>query len=193
MDFRAFETPRLQKFHARVRDRLAKDDANRNARKPFGIRSDPDWRRASDAIEAELQRRAVPVQRIDWSDPPPALELQLQLEHELDSPQPSVIHHDELLLQFFTYHYLDWAKHNLVLRENESEDAIFISARIVRVLEEIVGAERLHDFLACWADQENIEILGPHKLLRAEEPCVKVLGFMVQTELQHGKSVGKLT
>jgi hypothetical protein len=180
MDFRSFETPRLQEFHARVRDRLAKDDANRNARKRFGIRSDPDWRRASDAIEAELQRRAVPVQRIDWSEPRPALELELQHDHELDSPPPSVIHHDELLLQFFTYHYLDWARHHLVLRENECEDAVFISARTLRVLEDIVGAERLRDFLARCAAEENVEILGPHKLLRAEEPCVKILSFMFE-------------
>ncbi len=70
--------------------------------------------------------------------------------------------------------------HHWVLNESEDEEAIFISARTLRVLEDIVGAERLRLCLGRWAAEEYIEILGPHKLLRAEEPCVKIRSYIVE-------------
>lgn len=175
MNIWEFPTPRLQEFHAKVREGLAKDDANPNSIKHFSVRSDPDWRQVSDAIEDELQKRAVPVQCIEWTE---STEPHRELELGLNAPPPSTTDHETLLWRFFTQYYHDWALRDSVLHETEDEEAIFISARTMRVLENVFGAERLRHCLARWAAEGDIKILGPHKLLRPDEPCVQILGYV---------------
>lgn len=175
MNIWEFSTPRLQEFHAKVRKCLAKDDANPNSTKHFGVRSDPDWRQVSDAIETELQQRGVPVRFIDWKE---RTEPHRELELGLDPPPASAIDYENLLWRFFTQYYHDWALRDSVLHETEDEEAIIVSARTMRVLENVFGAERLRLCLARWAADGDIKVLGPHKLLRPDEPCVQILGYV---------------
>ena len=46
------------------------------------------------------------------------------------------------------------------------------------MLESVLGAELLRHSLARWAADGSIKVLGPHKLLRADEPCVKILDYV---------------
>jgi hypothetical protein len=175
MNIWEFPTPRLLEFHMKVRECLAKDDANPNSIKHFGVRSDPDWRQVSDAVEAELQQRGVPVRCIDWKE---STEPHRELELGLDPTPPLTTDHETLLWRFFTQYYHDWALRDSILHETEAEEAIIVSARTMRVLENVFGAERLRLCLARWAADGDIKVLGPHKLLRPDEPCVQILGYV---------------
>lgn len=66
MNIPGFSTPTLVEFHAKVRECLAKDDANPNQDKLYGVRTYADWKAFATAIEAELLARQVPYQPIAW-------------------------------------------------------------------------------------------------------------------------------
>jgi len=66
MNIPGFTTPTLFEFHTKVRECLAKDDANPNPQKIYGVRSQSDWRQLSSSIEAELTARGEPFEPIQW-------------------------------------------------------------------------------------------------------------------------------
>ncbi len=81
--------------------------------------------------------------------------------------------HDSLLWQFFAEYYDDW-----VLHPSEDEAAIFVTARTIRVVETVFGADLLRHSLEQWAADGSIRILGSHESLGADDPCVQVLDYV---------------
>ena len=81
--------------------------------------------------------------------------------------------HESLLWLFFTHHYDDW-----VLHPSDDEASIFITARIMRVLETVFGAELLHSSVEIWATDGSIRILGTSALLSADEHCIQILDYV---------------
>ena len=81
--------------------------------------------------------------------------------------------HESLLWQFFTQHYDDW-----VLHPSEDEATIFVTARTIRVLETVFGADLLSRSLEQWAADGSIRILGSHDTLGADEPCIQVISYV---------------
>lgn len=66
MNIPGFTTNALMEFHSKVAECLKIDDANTSTSKLYGVREFPDWKQLSDAIEAELSTREVPISPINW-------------------------------------------------------------------------------------------------------------------------------
>lgn len=62
-----YSTSGLLMMHHGIRQALEVDDnLFPKAEKTYGVREYPDWRRWSDAIESELNRRQVKYQKVAW-------------------------------------------------------------------------------------------------------------------------------
>jgi hypothetical protein len=68
MDYQAFTNDSLTMMYESIRGALASDDARRAAgEKPrFRVRETPDWREHAANLEAEMLRRGMPFEIIDW-------------------------------------------------------------------------------------------------------------------------------
>jgi hypothetical protein len=70
MDYRAFTNDSLTMMYESIRGALASDDAQKAAgEKPrFAVRETSDWREHAGNLEAEMLRRGMPFEIIDWSE-----------------------------------------------------------------------------------------------------------------------------
>jgi hypothetical protein len=68
MNYSAFTNESLTMMHEGIRDALAADDAfERDNRKPiFRVRDTPDWKSHAVALEAEMLKRGMTFNLIDW-------------------------------------------------------------------------------------------------------------------------------
>lgn len=53
-------------LHALIREALESDDRSADGRKLYGVRDYPDWRRQANDLEAEMRRRSIAFEPIDW-------------------------------------------------------------------------------------------------------------------------------
>lgn len=70
MDYRAFTNDSITMMYESVRGALASDEAQKAAGgKPrFQVRETPDWREHAANLEAEMLRRGMFFEIIDWSE-----------------------------------------------------------------------------------------------------------------------------
>jgi hypothetical protein len=66
VDIEGLSDQSLLDLHSLIAQALAIDDALPANQKRFGVRQYPDWRRQSDAFEAEMTRRALTFTPIHW-------------------------------------------------------------------------------------------------------------------------------
>jgi len=55
----------LRALHRLIHEALS-DDASPDGAKSYGVREYPDWKRDADAFEAEMTKRGIPFDPIDW-------------------------------------------------------------------------------------------------------------------------------
>ncbi len=69
MDYGAFTDASLKMMYEAVRGALQADDAfEANDEEPrFRVRSTPEWKRHAGSLEAEMLKRGLPVEIIDWT------------------------------------------------------------------------------------------------------------------------------
>ena len=70
MDYRAFTNDSVTMMYESIRAALASDDAQKAAgQKPrFAVRKTPDWLEHAGNLEAEMLRRGMMFEIIDWSE-----------------------------------------------------------------------------------------------------------------------------
>ncbi|MDI9847828.1 hypothetical protein QM467_07150 [Rhodoblastus sp. 17X3] len=56
----------LRDLHDLIQEAMKTDDQSQSVEKPYGVRSFPAWRRQADQFEAELEKRALPYEKINW-------------------------------------------------------------------------------------------------------------------------------
>lgn len=66
MDTKALSGRSLQELHSTIYKRLVEEDSQSAREKVHGVREFRDWRALADELEAELQERGLPFQRIPW-------------------------------------------------------------------------------------------------------------------------------
>ncbi len=66
MDIENLSTSSLLLLHSPVRQALETDDNLPDGQKIHEAREEPDWRRWSDRIEAELDKRNAKYEKIEW-------------------------------------------------------------------------------------------------------------------------------
>jgi hypothetical protein len=70
MNYRAFTNDSLTLMYEAVRGALAADDAlkRQESETKFRVRETPDWRHHAADLEAEMLKRGMMFEVIDWSD-----------------------------------------------------------------------------------------------------------------------------
>ena len=70
MDYQAFTNDSLTMMYEGVRGALAADDAlkQQGQETRFRVRETPDWRKHAAALEAEMLKRGMFFEVIDWSE-----------------------------------------------------------------------------------------------------------------------------
>ena len=70
MDYRKFTNESLLMMYASIRGALASDDAQRLAMEQprFGVRETAEWKEHAGNLEAEMLRRGIAFDLIDWSE-----------------------------------------------------------------------------------------------------------------------------
>jgi hypothetical protein len=67
MNIPGFSTNGLLMMHDGIKNALADDDNTIDGKnKPYGVRTFPDWKQISDAIESELTARSVTFEAVPW-------------------------------------------------------------------------------------------------------------------------------
>jgi len=56
----------IQELHSTLLKALIEEDRLPAAQRTKGVREYPDWRKESDALEAELKRRGMPFTPVPW-------------------------------------------------------------------------------------------------------------------------------
>jgi hypothetical protein len=70
MNYQAFTNESLTMMYEGVRGALAADDAlkARDLEAPFRVRGTPEWKKHAAELEAEMLRRGMSFEVIDWSE-----------------------------------------------------------------------------------------------------------------------------
>lgn len=69
MDIPKLSDGSLKDLHQALSEALKADDELPPERKTYGVRELPGWRPQADAYEAELTKRKIPFEAIDWRRP----------------------------------------------------------------------------------------------------------------------------
>jgi hypothetical protein len=80
MNYQAFTNDTLLMMHHSARGALAVDDelSQLGQEKRFRVRETPDWKEHATGLEAEMLRRSMSFEAINWSEDEPSVDASLQ-------------------------------------------------------------------------------------------------------------------